>query len=319
MSQILVTGGAGFIGSHLCEKLLQLGHTVINIDNFNDFYDPSIKRKNTAIACLHPNYRLMEGDILDTCMLQHVFQSTPIDQVIHLAALAGVRKSLSSPLAYVDVDIKGTVQLLDMCRKYNIKKFIFASSSSVYGMASSPFCEQEPPGLQVSPYAAAKRAGELFCQTYNHLYGLPVVCLRFFTVYGPRQRPEMAIHSFTRLIDEGKEIPLFGDGTSSRDYTCIDDILEGIVASMELDCPFEIFNLGNSVPILLNDLVDLIGRKLGKPVRKKYLPKQPGDVDHTLADLTKAHHMLGYIPKVPIETGIEKFVHWYKKSLLRYP
>lgn len=319
MSQVLVTGGAGFIGSHLCERLLKLGHTVINIDNFNDFYDPALKRKNIATACLHPNYRLIEGDILDGYMLKHVFQSTQIDQVVHLAALAGVRKSLSSPLEYVDVDIKGTVQLLDMCRKYSVRKFVFASSSSIYGTASSPFSEQEPAGVQVSPYAAAKRAGELFCQTYSHLYGLPVVCLRFFTVYGPRQRPEMAIHSFTRLIDEGKEVPVFGDGTSSRDYTYIDDIVDGIIASMKLDCHFEVFNLGNSRPVLLNDLVDMIGSRLGKPVRRKFLPGQPGDVEHTLADLDKARHMLGYAPRISIEEGIERFVQWYRKSLLRYP
>ena len=245
MSTILVTGGAGFIGSHLAEKLLEHGHKVINIDNFNDFYDPLIKRMNILKAKLSPRYTLIEGDIRDKKLLDQVFTTYKIDIVVHIAALAGVRKSIENPLEYVDVDIKGTVNLLEHSRIYKVKKFIYASTSSVYGLNAIPFKEEDNIKSPISPYAAAKHAGELFCKTYHTLYGMEVVCLRFFTVYGPRQRPEMAIHYFVKTIDEGELISIFGDGTSSRDYTYIDDIIKGIVASIYLNCEFEIFNLGN--------------------------------------------------------------------------
>lgn len=314
MSNTLITGGAGFIGSHLCERLLEAGLKVINIDNFNDYYDPAIKRSNTARALTTPDYVLAEGDIRDYGHLQNIFDNYEIDNVIHLAALAGVRKSIESPAEYVDVDIKGTVNILEACRKYNVKKMIFASSSSVYGSNPMPFREDDPAESQVSPYAVAKRAGELFCKNYSELFGIPIVCLRFFTVYGPRQRPEMAIHYFTRLIDEGKEIPVFGDGSSLRDYTYIDDILTGIMASINLECSFEVFNLGNSRAVKLDHLIGLIEEALGKPAFRRYYQTQRGDVDCTFADLAKSKKLLGYEPEVGIEEGIEKFVKWYKSQ-----
>lgn len=314
MSTILVTGGAGFIGSHLAEKLLEYGHKVINLDNFNDFYDPLIKRKNILKAELSSRYTLVEGDIRDENILNHIFTTFKIDTVVHIAALAGVRKSIKNPLEYVDVDIKGTVNLLEQSRIHKVKKFIYASTSSVYGLNPTPFKEDDNIKSPISPYAAAKQAGELFCRTYHTLYGMPIVCLRFFTVYGPRQRPEMAIHYFTRTIDEGELISIFGDGSSSRDYTYIDDIINGIVASIYLDCEFEIFNLGNSNSTKLNYLVDLIEKELGKDAYRVYLEMQSGDVEHTYADIKKSKAMLGYEPSVSIEEGIEKFIYWYKKN-----
>ena len=316
MSNILVTGGAGFIGSHLSEKLLDFGHEIICLDNFNDFYDPLIKRKNILTAELNPRYTLIEGDIRDGKLLDNIFTSFKTDTVVHIAALAGVRKSIDNPLEYVDVDIKGTVNLLEKSRSYKVKKFIYASTSSVYGLNQTPFKEDDDIKSPISPYAAAKRAGELFCRTYHTLYDMPIVCLRFFTVYGPRQRPEMAIHYFTRMIAEGKKILIFGDGSSSRDYTYIDDIINGVIESINLDCTFEIFNLGNSSPIKLNYLVDLIEKKLGKSADKVYLEMQSGDVEHTCADLTKSKSMLGYSPSILIEEGIERFVAWYKKMVI---
>ncbi|MCX8130437.1 MAG: SDR family NAD(P)-dependent oxidoreductase [Clostridia bacterium] len=314
MKTVLVTGGAGFIGSHLCERLLASGHKVINIDNFNDFYDPAVKKANIINALKDPQYVLFQGDIRDERILEHVFACYGVDIVVHLAALAGVRRSLSNPLEYIDIDIKGTVNLLEFCRNYGVEKFVFASSSSVYGSNPVPFSEDQNTCSQVSPYAASKAAGELFCKTYNTLFGIPVVCLRFFTVYGPRQRPEMAIHNFTRLIHEGLEIPVYDNGTSYRDYTYIDDILNGILAAMELKCSFEIFNLGNSSPVKLNTLIELIEEQLSKPAKRKNLPLQKGDVEYTCADISKAYRLLGYKPEVPIEEGIFRFVQWYSKN-----
>lgn len=312
MSSILVTGGAGFIGSHLCENLLETGCKVINVDNFNDCYDPAIKRSNIVKAQSNPHYMLAEGDIRDGGLLQCIFNNHEIGTVVHLAALAGVRKSIEDPDEYVDVDIKGTVNILEVCKRHKVKKLVFASSSSVYGTNPMPFREDDPVESQVSPYAVAKRAGELYCKSYNALYGIPIVCLRFFTVYGPGQRPEMAIHNFTRLMDEGKEIPVYGDGSSSRDYTYIDDIIQGIINSINLKCSFEIFNLGNSSAVKLDYLIGLIEKALGKPAYKRYYPFQKGDVDYTFAELTKSKKLLGYKPEVSIEEGIEKFVEWYK-------
>jgi UDP-glucuronate 4-epimerase len=313
MSTILVTGSAGFIGSHLSEKLLELGHEIINLDNFNDFYDPLIKRNNIRTAELNPRYTLIEGDIRDERLLNHIFNTHKIDTVVHIAALAGVRTSIENPIEYIDVDIKGTVNLLEHSRIYGIKKFIYASTSSVYGLNPAPFKESDNINSPISPYAAAKHAGELFCHIYNKLYGMSIVCLRFFTVYGPRQRPEMAIHYFARMIDEGKQISIFGDGSSSRDYTYVEDIVNGIVAAVNLNCSFEIFNLGNSNPVKLNYLIDLIEKELGKPANRVYLTMQSGDVEHTCADITKSRAILGYNPSVPIEEGIKRFIHWFKK------
>jgi len=316
MNSVLVTGGAGFIGSHLCEKLLELGCSIINIDNFDPFYDPQIKRDNISSVLTNSQYTLVTGDIRDTALLDSIFKKYRIDTVVHLAALAGVRKSIDSPLDYVDVDIKGTVNLLEASRKYTAKKFVFASSSSVYGSSIQPCKENDCVNLQMSPYAAAKLSGELFCATYNSLYKLPIVCLRFFTVYGPRQRPEMAVHKFTRLIWEGKEVPIFSNGKSYRDYTFIDDIIDGIVRSIELKCNFEIFNLGNSKPIQLDQLINLLEHKIGKPAYKRYLPSQKSDVECTCADITKAKSLLGYEPAISIDKGIERFVDWFKHKTI---
>lgn len=314
MSSILVTGGAGFIGSNLCESLLTQGHKVINLDNFNDSYNPLIKRKNVSTAIQNANYKLVQGDINEEHLLEEIFTNHSISTVIHLAALAGVRQSIEKPLNYIDVDIKGTVNLLQFASKYKVKKFIFASSSSVYGRSKPPFKESDTIRLQVSPYAAAKMAGETFCRTYNELYGIPIIVLRFFTVYGPRQRPEMAIHSFVRSIDEELEIPVFGDGSSTRDYTYIDDVIQGIIAALDYDCSFEIFNLGNASSVCLNDLINGIEAKLGKTAKRKHLQSQLGDVEITFADITKSEQLLGFNPKIKIEEGLEKFVKWYKAN-----
>lgn len=311
MSTVLVTGGAGFIGSHLCERLLQLGYNVINLDNFSESYDSSVKRENVLRALRHSNYRLVEGDIRDGTLLENLAMHSGIDIIIHLAALAGVRRSIENPLDYIDVDIKGTVNLLEACKKYNIGRFIFASSSSVYGINSFPFKEEDALELQTSPYAVAKQSGELYCRTYNHLYGIQTVCLRFFTVYGPRQRPDMAVHIFTKAIAEDIELNIYGDGTSSRDYTYVDDVIDGIIAAMQLRCCFEVFNLGNSTPVNIKNLVGVIETKLGKQANIKYLPAQPGDVPITCADTRKAMQLLGYNPKIKLEDGIEHFVEWY--------
>lgn len=338
---VLVTGGAGFIGSHLCERLLGLssttsdfgrwtldfpdvGPSVICLDNFNDFYDPRIKERNIAQAQKHPNFTLIRGDILDTKLLEQIFSGqafepnksnelNKLEIVVHLAAIAGVRPSILSPKEYVDVDIKGTVNLLEMARKYEVKQVIFGSSSSVYGANSKiPFSEEDPTDQQVSPYATAKKAGELYCNTYHHLYGIPTTVLRFFTVYGPRQRPEMAIHKFTRLMKRGEPVPMYGDGTSARDYTYIDDIIDGIMAAIERPFDFEILNLGNSTTVKLKELIELIAGRLGVEPEIDHQPDQPGDVPITYADISKAKKLLGYNPKTSVEEGIEKFVKWFK-------
>lgn len=309
--KVLVTGGAGFIGSHLCERLLRSGSEVVCLDNFNDAYDPQVKRKNLDYCVRCSGFRLVEGDILDGEATDKIIEQESPEVVVHLAALAGVRGSVLDPLKYVDADVKGTVAILECCRKYSIRKFIFASSSSVYGTSPTPFREENIPPLQASPYAAAKYSGELFCRTYSHLYDLPVVCLRFFTVYGPRQRPDMAVHTFTESIIEGREIKIFGDGTNIRDYTYVDDVIDGVMSSIELPCGFEVINLGNSGTTSILELVSILENKLGKKAKLSFLPAQPGDVPATCADLTKARSLLGYDPKVPLEEGIERFVEWY--------
>jgi len=337
----LVTGGAGFIGSHLCERLVDEGHHVVALDNFNDFYDPEIKKRNISGLLDNPNFTLIPGDILNADLLDAIFSADsekvrsvslapkkhPIDSldpgpqipnpkvVIHLAALAGVRPSLVSPTKYVDVDVKGTINLLQVAAEHGTDKFVFGSSSSVYGINDKlPFSEEDRTDLQVSPYAAAKKAAEGYCKTYNHLYDLPVAALRFFTVYGPRQRPEMAIHKFTRLMSEGEPIPMYGDGTSERDYTYVEDIVEGIVGALEADYDCEIFNLGNSETVQLRRLIELIGKEMGVKPEIDRGPEQPGDVPITYADVSKARKQLGYEPQISIEEGVKRFVRWYKKS-----
>lgn len=310
---ILITGGAGFIGSHLTERLLRQGRKIIVVDNFNDYYDPRIKRNNIAPALKDPNFVLWEKDICQD--LNQVFGDNSITTVIHLAARAGVRPSLEDPLLYNKVNVLGTVNLLEHCRKFNVRKFIFGSSSSVYGTNSRvPFAENDPLENPISPYAVTKIAGENLCRIYHHTYGIDITALRFFTVYGPRQRPEMAIHKFVRLICAGKEIPFYGDGQSSRDYTYITDIVDGITACLEKDTGFAIMNLGDSKTITLEQLVSKIEEVLGKKARRNRLAMQPGDVPVTYANIDKAGKMLGYQPRIGINEGLVKFAEWYASS-----
>lgn len=309
---ILVTGGSGFIGSHLCEKLVNLGMKTVNLDNFCDNYNPMIKERNIAGLLNNSLYHLYRGDIRDNRILDLIFANHPIEVIIHLAALAGVRPSIVTPRDYVAVDIEGTVNLLEYAAKYQIKRFLFGSSSSVYGDNPVPFKESDRLERPLSPYAAAKIAGEVYCRTYHRLYGFSIGCLRFFTVYGPRQRPEMAIHQFTERIDHDLEVPLFGDGKSERDYTYIDDIIQGILAALKASYTFEIFNLGNSRTVVLSQLAELIGRIMRKKPRLKYLPIQMGDVPRTWADLNHSSRILGYRPQVDIDEGIKRFVNWYQ-------
>ena len=315
MNIILVTGGAGFIGSHLCERLLSDGVKVICLDNFDSFYDPDIKIKNAEgmTKKFQDLFELVTGDIRNPDHLKGIFQKNRVDFVIHLAARAGVRPSIADPLLYQDVNIRGTIVLLEACKAYKIKNFIFASSSSVYGENQRvPFTEEDLDIQPVSPYGATKRAGELLCYSYHHLYGMNIACLRIFTAYGPRQRPEMAIHKFTRLIDRGEKIPIYGDGSSRRDYTYIDDLIEGILGVIRYHKGFEIYNLGESQTTSLIELIKLIEGAFGKKGDIEMLELQPGDVSVTYADITKAERMLGYHPKIKIEEGIKRFVQWYK-------
>jgi len=306
--RILVTGGAGFIGSHLVQRLLASGREVTVLDDFNDYYDPSIKRANVAEGA-----RLVEGDIRDAKALAAAFQTKP-DAVVHLAARAGVRPSLEQPDLYASVNISGTFALLEACRRHQVRKFVFASSSSVYGDADRvPFREDLPDPRPVSPYGVSKQAGEHAVLLYHRLHGLRTSALRFFTVYGPRQRPDMAIHKFARLILDGKEVPVFGDGTSQRDYTYVDDAVGGILGALGRDDGFEVYNIGESRTVGLNELVALLEKSLGKSARIKKLPDQPGDVKRTYADISKAKANLGYAPSTPIEEGIAKFCEWIRE------
>jgi len=315
MKTILITGGAGFIGSHLCESLLRRGSSVLSLDNFDPFYDPNLKIRNVErIQKTFPDrFELIKGDVRNPDHLSEIFKGHRIDSVIHLAARAGVRPSLADPLLYQDVNIRGTVSLLEACRSHGIHRLIFASSSSVYGENQRvPFSERDLDIQPVSPYGATKRAGELLCYTYSHLYGMDIACVRIFTAYGPRQRPEMAIHKFTRLIDQGKTVPMYGDGSCRRDYTYIDDLIEGILAAMDHLKGFEIYNLGESQTTSLRELIVLIENALSRKANIQKLEVQPGDVSVTYADITKARERLGYDPKVKIMEGIERFVQWYR-------
>ena len=323
--KIVVTGGAGFIGSHLSEKLLKEGNKVLVIDNFNNYYDPEIKRNNieeVRKTCLEnnislDNYKVFEGDIRDNEFLKEVF-SNKIDSIMHLAAMAGVRPSIQNPSLYYDVNITGTVNLLERCREVGIKQFVFASSSSVYGNNEKvPFAESDRVDNPISPYAATKKSGELLCHTYHHLFDMNIACLRFFTVYGPRQRPDLAINKFTSLILEDKEIPFYGDGTTSRDYTFVEDIVAGIVASINYintkDKVFEIFNIGGDKTVSLTEMVEIIEEVLGKKAKINRLPMQPGDVNRTCADISHSNKILGYNPKTTFRDGIKKFIEWKLK------
>ncbi|PRR78418.1 SDR family NAD(P)-dependent oxidoreductase [Clostridium luticellarii] len=323
MKTILVTGGAGFIGSHLCEALLNEGNKVIVIDNFNNYYNPMIKGSNIQEIkntmkynkILNGNFKLFEGDIRNKEDLTRVFREK-IDIIVHLAAMAGVRPSIQNPELYYDVNIMGTLNLLEQCKKNKITKFVFASSSSIYGNNKKvPFSENDNVDFPISPYAATKKSCELLLHTYHHLYNISTVCLRFFTVYGPRQRPDLAIHKFTKLILERKKIPFYGDGTTERDYTYISDIINGILSAIEFVCSdncYEIFNVGGDHTISLKEMVETIESTLNKKAELNIMPMQPGDVNRTCADITKSDKILGYRPNVNFEEGIKKFVDWYK-------
>jgi len=313
--RVLVTGGAGFIGSSVTDRLLERGDDVICLDNFDDFYRPDIKRQNIESALRDPGFKLIEGDIRNISLLKEVFDAERIDMIFHPAARAGVRPSIMDPLLYEDVNIKGTMNLLEMAKKHMVKGFIFASSSSVYGANRKvPFSETDNVDNPVSPYAATKKACELICYTYHHLYNMNITCLRFFTVYGPRQRPEMAIHKFTRLIDQGKPVPMFGDGSSKRDYTYIDDIVDGVLKAIDYNAGYEIFNLGESQTTELRELIALIEKNLGKKAAIEQHPDQPGDVPITYADITKSVDVLGYAPSTKVGEGVARFVEWYKAN-----
>lgn len=312
--KVLLTGGAGFIGSAMGERLLDDGHDVVCLDNFNTFYDPAIKRTNLERCLESSRFELCEGDITDRSMLEDLGGARRFDAIVHLAAWAGVRPSIAHPEIYEEVNLGGTLNLLQQARSTGVKTFVFASSSSVYGGRSDPpFSEDDLVGRPVSPYAATKRSGELLCYTYHHLFDLNVTCLRYFTVYGPRQRPEMAIHKFTRLMHGGSPIPLYGDGTSSRDYTYIDDIVDGTTRALERCQGYDIINLGESQTTTLIDLVKLIGGALGVEPEIDWLPDQPGDVPLTSADVSRAREKLGYAPSVPVEVGVPRFVEWYRE------
>jgi len=310
--RFLVTGGAGFIGSHLVDHLIGKGVArIVVLDNFDEFYHPQIKRSNIANHLNHPSFRLVTADIRNYEALRQLFLEETFDCIIHLAAKAGVRPSVNDPRTYQEVNVSGTLNLLEMARIQGIKKFIFGSTSSIYGPAAIPPFKEDAPLAPISPYAATKAAGELLAYTYNHLYGLQVCCLRFFTVYGPRQRPDLAIHKFARNILDKTAIPLYGDGTNQRDFTYIDDIIQGVMAAIEYDAtPFEIINLGESQTITVKRMIELLEEVLGVQAIIEHYPPQPGDLPLTHADVNKAKQLLGYRPSTPIDQGIRKFVDW---------
>lgn len=337
----LVTGGSGFIGSHLVEELLKNGHSVINIDNFDDFYDYKIKINNTLESLGRKTqfsytdkdsdikklisetdsetYKLYYQDIRDKFSLQQIFNNYKIDLVVHLAALAGVRPSIERPLEYEEVNIRGTMNLWELCKEFGINKFVCASSSSVYGNnEKTPFSETDNVDRPISPYAATKKCGEILGHVYHHLYRIDMVQLRFFTVYGPRQRPDLAIHKFAKLISESKEIPFYGDGTTARDYTFIDDIIDGIMKSItyleNTENVYEIINLGENEVINLKEMVSAIEGEMQKEAAKKPMPLQPGDVSKTNADISKAKYLIGYQPGTNFQNGIKKFVEWFLRK-----
>ena len=314
---ILITGGAGFIGSHLAENLIRKGEWQVTVvDDLNDFYDPGIKRANLKAVQSIGSFQFTQVDIRDPEKLKTVFDETEFDCIVHLAARAGVRPSLAAPKLYAETNINGTLNLLELARDYEVPQFVFGSSSSVYGINSKvPFAEDDRIHQTISPYAATKAAGELLCHTYAHLFDIRCVCLRFFTVYGARQRPDLAIHKFARLITDGKPIQIFGDGTTRRDYTYIDDILSGVIAAIDYDgSKYEIFNLGESETTELSGLVELLEQSLDMKAEVDRQPPQPGDVPITYADISKAKRLLNYDPQTKIEDGIPKFVEWFRTT-----
>lgn len=320
--RVLVTGGAGFIGSHLCEALLRRGVQLTIVDRLDDFYAPAWKQANLEDLRTIAPFAFSPADLCDFAALEHAFAAARPDAVVHLAARAGVRPSVEQPLLFERINVTGTLHVLELCRRFSVRKLIFGSSSSVYGAsARAPFHEDQAELRPVSPYAVTKLAGEMFCYTYAHLFRLPVVCLRLFTVYGPRQRPDLAIHKFVALLEAGQPLPIFGDGSSGRDYTYVDDVVAGILAALEFDpattssgAPFEVFNLGNSHPVTLRELVAVLEHVTGRTARCEYRPAQSGDVPLTWADIRKAERCLGYRPATPLEEGLRRFVTWYRSA-----
>jgi len=315
--KILVTGGAGFIGSHLCSKLLCDGHEVVILDNLNDYYPRELKERNLRHVGEAGSFEFVYGDICDLDLMDATFDRTRPEAVIHLAARAGVRPSIDQPILYQKTNVEGTTVLLECTRKFSVPRFVFASSSSVYGAANRvPFREDDAVQRPISPYAATKIAGEVLCHAYAHLFPIGVTCLRFFTVYGPRQRPDLAIRKFTESILAGRAITMFGDGRAGRDYTFVEDIVSGIIGTLALDRSYEVFNLGNSSPVLLCDMIATIERVLGRKAEIERMPMQPGDVPTTFADISKAGDLLGYEPKTSFDDGIRKTVEWLLEQKL---
>jgi UDP-glucuronate 4-epimerase len=318
--RVLLTGAAGFIGSNTAEALLARGDEVVGLDNFNAFYAPALKRRNAAAVqqAGGARFRLVEGDITDEATLDALFARERFDAIVHLAAWAGVRPSIQHPEIYADTNVRGTMNLLERARRQGIERFVFASSSSVYGGRTEvPFRESDPVDRPISPYAATKKAGEVLCYTWHHLHGLNVAALRYFTVYGPRQRPEMAIHKFATMMTRGEPIPMFGDGSTARDYTYVGDIVQGTVAALDRCQGYEIYNLGEERTTTLRELIELLGRALGVRPQIRPEPNQPGDVPITFADVSKARAKLGYVPSTPIEEGIARFVEWFQREGVR--
>lgn len=315
MKRVLVTGAAGFIGSHLTDALLARGDEVLGLDEFNDYYDPAVKRGNLAGALAKPGFALVEADICDEAALRAAFERFRPEVVVHLAARAGVRPSLQDPNLYHRVNVVGGQHILDACRDFGPSHLVFASSSSVYGGSTAvPFTEDDPVMRPISPYAATKRMNELQAHVYSHLYGLHVTMLRFFTVYGPRQRPDMAIHKFTRNLLRGEPIPVFGDGSTRRDYTYIDDIVQGLLGCVDTPLRYEILNLGESRTTTLAELVEMVARHAGRPPVIDRRPAQPGDVEITYADISRARRLVGYAPRFEMDEGIRRFVAWYRQT-----
>lgn len=317
----LVTGGAGFIGSHLVDRLLARGASVTVVDSFDPFYDPAAKRRNVAGHLDNPRFRLEEADIRDEAALERAFAEARPQAVIHLAARAGVRPSVEDPSLYTAVNVMGTVNVLQAARRHQVAHLVFGSSSSVYGRNEKvPFAEEDPILAPASPYGATKAAGEALCESFSACYGLPIVALRFFTVYGPRQRPDLAIHKFARLMRRGEPLPFYGDGSAERDYTYVDDIVDGILAALGFRAfppgrvPYRVFNLGSDRPVRLDTLVDLLAAVLGETPRLERLPDQVGDVHRTWADLTRSRRELGYDPRVPLEEGLARFARWLERE-----
>lgn len=316
--KILLTGAAGFIASHLAERMLGDGHQVVGLDSFDDFYDPAVKERNLEVARAHEGFHLVRGDIRDPEVLAALPHDT--EAVVHIAARAGVRPSIARPVLYNDVNVTGTLRLLELSRERGMERFVFASSSSVYGNNETvPFSESDRVDDPISPYAATKKAGELLCHTWAHLHGLSCLCLRFFTVYGPRQRPDLAIHKFTRLLKAGEPIPMYGDGTSSRDYTYIDDIVDGVAGGVAWvqgaeEGAYEIVNLGESRTVSLKEMIRVIAEELEVEPEIERLPMQPGDVERTYADISKARALLGYDPSWEFRDGVRAFVRWYEEQ-----